>query len=251
MWNFVKENIFKIYKFYLMGCLDCVLVRDSFTLCRWQVPLEQQPDVVRRPTPRVLEYRDSAYESRRHSQFTGMSMDNFRLLSVLGRGHFGKVSRPIRRIVVVLTQTEIYISLFLSGDSLPVPKHWRIFCHKGSEEGRHNRPWRSRVSAVREAHIRGGEHDASSFPRQPVCLLPDWGELLLRLTLPSSHSSSRCSPRPLLGQAHVCFVMEYAAGGDLMMHIHADVFTEPRAVFYAACVVLGLQYLHESKIIYR
>lgn len=52
-------------------------------------------------------------------------------------------------------------------------------------------------------------------------------------------------------QLHVCFVMEYAAGGDLMMHIHTDVFTEPRAVFYAACVVLGLQYLHESKIIYR
>ena len=52
-------------------------------------------------------------------------------------------------------------------------------------------------------------------------------------------------------QAHVCFVMEYAAGGDLMMHIHADVFSEPRAVFYTACVVLGLQYLHENKIIYR
>jgi len=52
-------------------------------------------------------------------------------------------------------------------------------------------------------------------------------------------------------KSHVCFVMEYAAGGDLMMHIHADVFTEPRTVFYTACVVLGLQYLHENKIIYR
>uniref|UniRef100_A0A8K9VFH8 protein kinase C n=1 Tax=Oncorhynchus mykiss TaxID=8022 RepID=A0A8K9VFH8_ONCMY len=50
---------------------------------------------------------------------------------------------------------------------------------------------------------------------------------------------------------HVCFVMEYAAGGDLMMHIHTDVFQEPRAVFYAACVVLGLQYLHDHKIVYR
>uniref|UniRef100_A0A8B9LWN1 protein kinase C n=1 Tax=Astyanax mexicanus TaxID=7994 RepID=A0A8B9LWN1_ASTMX len=50
---------------------------------------------------------------------------------------------------------------------------------------------------------------------------------------------------------HVCFVMEYTAGGDLMMHIHADVFTEPRAVFYAACVVLGLQFLHDHKIVYR
>ena len=52
-------------------------------------------------------------------------------------------------------------------------------------------------------------------------------------------------------QEHVCFVMEYACGGDLMMHIHNNVFSEVRTVFYAACVVLGLQFLHEHKIVYR
>ena len=45
--------------------------------------------------------------------------------------------------------------------------------------------------------------------------------------------------------------MEYVNGGDLMMHIHTEVFCEPRTVFYAGCVVLGLQYLHDNKIIYR
>ncbi|XP_066580293.1 serine/threonine-protein kinase N2-like [Amia ocellicauda] len=50
---------------------------------------------------------------------------------------------------------------------------------------------------------------------------------------------------------HVCFVMEYAAGGELFVHIQKARFSEPRAVFYAACVVLGLQFLHEHRIVYR
>ncbi|XP_072285989.1 serine/threonine-protein kinase N3 [Pyxicephalus adspersus] len=52
-------------------------------------------------------------------------------------------------------------------------------------------------------------------------------------------------------QEHNCFVMEYMPGGDLMMHIHTNVFSQPAARFYSACVVLGLQFLHEKKIIYR
>ncbi|OCT57922.1 serine/threonine-protein kinase N3 isoform X2 [Xenopus laevis] len=52
-------------------------------------------------------------------------------------------------------------------------------------------------------------------------------------------------------QGHACFVMEYMPGGDLMMHIHSNVFSEPTTRFYSACVVLGLQFLHEKKIIYR
>uniref|UniRef100_A0A8C3VCH7 Serine/threonine-protein kinase N3 n=1 Tax=Catharus ustulatus TaxID=91951 RepID=A0A8C3VCH7_CATUS len=50
---------------------------------------------------------------------------------------------------------------------------------------------------------------------------------------------------------HACFVMEYTPGGDLMMRIHEDVFSEHTAQFYTACVVLGLQFLHEKKIVYR
>uniref|UniRef100_A0A669Q6B4 Serine/threonine-protein kinase N3 n=1 Tax=Phasianus colchicus TaxID=9054 RepID=A0A669Q6B4_PHACC len=50
---------------------------------------------------------------------------------------------------------------------------------------------------------------------------------------------------------HACFVMEYTPGGDLMMRIHEDVFPERTAQFYTACVVLGLQFLHEKKIVYR
>jgi serine/threonine protein kinase len=45
--------------------------------------------------------------------------------------------------------------------------------------------------------------------------------------------------------------MEYAMGGDLMRHIHDDIFKEDRACFYAACVVLGLEYLHSHSIVYR
>ncbi|EDS35201.1 protein kinase C [Culex quinquefasciatus] len=71
-----------------------------------QAALHPQPDLAvagpaapaRRQGPaRALQYRDSAYESRRQSQVggagsgAGMQIDSFRLLSVLGRGHFGKV----------------------------------------------------------------------------------------------------------------------------------------------------------------
>lgn len=51
--------------------------------------------------------------------------------------------------------------------------------------------------------------------------------------------------------SHACFVTEFAPGGDLMMQIHEDVFPEPQARFYLACVVLGLQFLHEKKVVYR
>ncbi|XP_075228681.1 serine/threonine-protein kinase N isoform X2 [Lycorma delicatula] len=150
---------------------------------------------------RTLEYRDSAYESRRQSQFTGMSMDNFRLLSVLGRGHFGKV------ILAQYRNTGEYFA----------------------------------IKALKKGDIIARDEVESLLSEKRIF------EVANAMRHPFLVNLFACYQT----EAHVCFVMEYAAGGDLMMHIHADVFTEPRAVFYAACVVLGLQYLHENKIIYR
>ncbi|XP_024081668.1 serine/threonine-protein kinase N isoform X1 [Cimex lectularius] len=165
-----------------------------------EFPPDDEPEFDR-PPPRNLEYRDSAYESRRHSQFSGISMDNFKLLSVLGRGHFGKV------ILSQYRNTGEYFA----------------------------------IKALKKGDIIARDEVESLLSEKRIF------EVANTMRHPFLVNLFACFQT----EAHVCFVMEYAAGGDLMMHIHADVFSEPRAVFYAACVVLGLQYLHESNIIYR
>ncbi|XP_073846963.1 serine/threonine-protein kinase N isoform X8 [Musca autumnalis] len=160
----------------------------------------------RRNVARGLQYRDSAYESRRQSQnITAppgiLSMDNFRMLSVLGRGHFGKV------ILCQLRTNNQYYA----------------------------------IKALKKGDIIARDEVESLLSEKRIF------EVANAMRHPFLVNLYACFQT----EQHVCFVMEYAAGGDLMMHIHTDVFSEPRAVFYAACVVLGLQYLHENKIIYR
>lgn len=55
-------------------------------------------------------------------------------------------------------------------------------------------------------------------------------------------------------QNHAIFVMEYARGGDLVWHMNQQdrlSFSEQRSVFYAACIVQGLEFLHRHNIIHR
>uniref|UniRef100_A0A673HVV5 Serine/threonine-protein kinase N1-like n=1 Tax=Sinocyclocheilus rhinocerous TaxID=307959 RepID=A0A673HVV5_9TELE len=115
---------------------------------------------------------------------TALSLQDFRLIAVLGRGHFGKV---------LLTEYKksgnMYaIKALKKGDIVARDEVESLMCEKRIFET-----------------VNSAQH-------------------------PFLVNLFACFQTP----EHVCFVMEYTAGGDLMMHIHADVFTEPRAVFYAA-----------------
>ncbi|XP_026834696.1 serine/threonine-protein kinase N isoform X3 [Drosophila erecta] len=167
---------------------------------------QQQQQQQRRNVARGLQYRESGgLETGRAGKQppnAGMlSMDNFRLLSVLGRGHFGKV------ILSQLRSNNQYYA----------------------------------IKALKKGDIIARDEVESLLSEKRIFEVANAMRHPFLVNLYSCFQTEQ----------HVCFVMEYAAGGDLMMHIHTDVFLEPRAVFYAACVVLGLQYLHENKIIYR
>jgi serine/threonine-protein kinase N2 len=130
-----------------------------------------------------------------------VNLESFSFVSVLGRGHFGKV---------ILSQYK------------PTKQYFAI-------------------KALKKGDILFREEVESLMSEKRIF------EIINKGTHPFLINLFACFQTP----EHVCFVMEYANGGDLMMHIHQEVFNETRACFYAACVVLGLQFLHDQKIIYR
>uniref|UniRef100_A0A8P4KB56 protein kinase C n=1 Tax=Dicentrarchus labrax TaxID=13489 RepID=A0A8P4KB56_DICLA len=133
--------------------------------------------------------------------FTRMQMDDYKYISVLGRGHFGKVLlaefKKTGKLYAIKALKKKDIVTRDEVDSLMSEK--RIF-------------------------------EMINASRHPF--------------LVNLHGCFQTSD-------HVCFVMEYLPGGDLMIHIHNNVFTEAQTRFYSACVVLGLEFLHLNKIIYR
>uniref|UniRef100_A0A3Q4G2M6 protein kinase C n=1 Tax=Neolamprologus brichardi TaxID=32507 RepID=A0A3Q4G2M6_NEOBR len=123
-----------------------------------------------------------------------LSLRDFRLIAVLGRGHFGKVLLSEYK----KTGTMYAIKALKKGDIVARDEVDSLMCEK-------------RIFEI---------VNMSHHP------------FLINLFA--------CFQTP----EHVCFVMEYTAGGDLMMHIHTDVFTEPRAVYVIKG--LSLKYFHTN-----
>uniref|UniRef100_A0A8C4EI08 protein kinase C n=1 Tax=Dicentrarchus labrax TaxID=13489 RepID=A0A8C4EI08_DICLA len=161
------------------------------------------PDDIREPLvqhkiPDKEEVQVRSFRNHWYEEQFQFSLQDFKCVAVLGRGHFGKVL-----LAEYKSTGEMFaIKALKKGDIVARDEVDSLMCEKRIFET---------VNSVRHPFL------VNLF----ACFQT---------------------------QEHVCFVMEYAAGGDLMMHIHADVFSEPRAIFYAACVVLGLQFLHDHKI---
>lgn len=156
------------------------------------------------PTTNIISLKATQREQQLDAQLSSksnLSLTDFELTKVLGRGHFGKVilARHIRN-----------------------GQHYAIKALKKSD-------------IISREEVDGLMAEKRIFQKATSIRHPFLVNLFSCFQTPS----------------HVCFVMEYACGGDLMLHIHNDIFNEQRATFYAACVVLGLQFLHENKIIYR
>uniref|UniRef100_A0A3Q3LB25 protein kinase C n=1 Tax=Mastacembelus armatus TaxID=205130 RepID=A0A3Q3LB25_9TELE len=142
------------------------------------------PDDIREPMTRDKIPNKEEVQVQEEEQFH-FSLQDFKCVAVLGRGHFGKVL-----LAEYKSTGEMFaIKALKKGDIVARDEVDSLMCEKRIFET---------VNSVRHPFL------VNLF----ACFQT---------------------------QEHVCFVMEYAAGGDLMMHIHADVFSEPRAVFYAAC----------------
>ncbi|KAL0965149.1 hypothetical protein UPYG_G00277420 [Umbra pygmaea] len=167
----------------------------------WQTTLSQSTrgnSTDNRKTPRTSTL---SQPSLRRKDNVGMQMEDFNCISVLGRGHFGKVL-----LAELKRSGKLYaIKALKKGDVVSRDEVDSLMCEKRIFE-------------------------TINSSRHPF--------------LVNLHGCFQTAD-------HVCFVMAYSPGGDLMTHIHTSIFTERQTQFYASCVLLGLEFLHQNKIVYR
>ncbi|VDM96885.1 unnamed protein product [Thelazia callipaeda] len=155
---------------------------------------------------------------------SGITIEKFRLISVLGRGHFGKA------MIKELLSISFNFSVILMFQIFQVI----LAQYKGNGEY-------YALKVLKKGDVLGRDEVESLMVEKRIF------EIATSRRHPFLVNLFAC----IQSKEHVFFVMEYSMGGDLMRHIHDDIFTEERSCFYAACVLLGLEFLHANNIIYR
>ncbi|XP_068506139.1 serine/threonine-protein kinase N2 isoform X2 [Syngnathus scovelli] len=157
-------------------------------------------------TSETIQQQTSSFSRREESQGDSASAlklrtSDLRYISVLGRGHFGKV------LLAEMKSTG------------------RLYA----------------VKALKKSDVvRRDEVDSLMSEKRIL-------ELIRTLRHPFLVQLHACFQT----REHVCFLVDFLPGGDLMMHIHNRAFTPQQTRFYSACVLLALEFLHVNRIIYR
>ncbi|XP_028318161.1 serine/threonine-protein kinase N2 [Gouania willdenowi] len=165
-------------------------------------PRQKKPEKASPLSPAHNKSPSRHSSSRRASQKDGgLHMSDFKCLSVLGRGHFGKVL-----LAEYKKSGKLYaIKALKKGDVVTRDEVDSLMCEKRIFEV---------INACRHPFL---------------------------VNLYGCFQTGD----------HVCFVMNYSPGGDLMTHIHSSIFSEKQTWFYSSCVLLGLEFLHQHSIVYR
>ncbi|XP_056906760.1 RAC-beta serine/threonine-protein kinase isoform X1 [Takifugu flavidus] len=160
----------------------------------------------------------AAFKSR-----TKVTMSDFDYLKLLGKGTFGKV------ILVKEKATGVYYAMKILRKEVIIAKD--EVAHTVTE---------SRV-------LQNTRHPFLTVGYQSQLL-----SLLFKCLYNCCFSSLQTLKYAFQTHDRLCFVMEYANGGELFFHLSRDrVFTEDRARFYGAEIVSALEYLHSCNVVYR
>ena len=133
-----------------------------------------------------------------------VSLNDFTLLRVLGRGTFGKVL-----LVKKVSSGKLYA-----------------------------------LKVLKKAHLQVQQQVEHTKTERKILVPPT--QELVRHPFVVKMKYAFQTPQKLF------FVLEYCPGGELFYHLsRSRRFTEPRVVFYSACLVLALEHLHSHDIVYR
>ena len=193
----------------------------------------------------------------------GVSIDDFELMTMVGQGSYGKVVQvrkkdtgKIYAMKIIRKETlkrgeeksqdtfnrELNERKHLAGIinvEKAVYKHWLVQATKAER----------RVLEVVNHPFIVKLHFAF---RTPVQVRPPFRPAGSATSTPSKHPPPRAAPLPCAAAGQLCLVMDFINGGELFSHIaKAKRFSEERARFYTAEIILALEYLHEMDIIYR